>query len=150
MVLESSLNLKKVTPAAARRILEEGAGQKRRLLSHLDLGAGSGSETRVRFFLQKRRFPVRSQVFLPEVGYVDLLVGRSLVVECDSHAHHSDPENDRRRDMAARRSGYTVIRLSYAHIHVTWDRTQEFLLQVLRSRRHLRSPQPLPQLVRFR
>ena len=102
--------------------------------------AQSGSETRVRLLFVRRRVPVRAQAEIDGVGFVDLLVGDSLIVECDSQAHHGETnyENDRRRDLAARGLGYTTLRLSYQQIWKKWPATQQSLIHELRKRRHLR------------
>ncbi len=65
----------------------------------------------VRLFFVRRRVPVRAQAEIDGVGFVDLLVGDSLIVECDSQAHHGETnyENDRRRDLAARDLGFTTL-----------------------------------------
>ncbi|MDO5619210.1 type IV toxin-antitoxin system AbiEi family antitoxin domain-containing protein [Kocuria sp.] len=118
---------------------------KRHALAHFTPGAGSGSETRVRYFLQQRRFKVRSQVHIPGVGHVDLLVGQSLIIECDSKQHHAPQERyrvDRVRDLAARDLGYNTMRLSYEQIWYTWPQTQRSLLAEVASGRHRRPPLP--------
>lgn len=143
MVLESAVNLKKVTHTVAQEIAASGSVKKQRLLSHVDRGAGSGSETRVRLFIQQHRFSVRSQVTIEDVGRVDMLVGKSLIIECDSKAHHTDPTEDRRRDLAAIRQGYFVLRLSFGQVHDDWPNTRLVLLKLLRLGRHRLAPVPL-------
>lgn len=142
MVMESAVQQRAITRSSAEVILA-GAGQKKReTLQFFDPNAASGSETRVRLFLQQRRFPVTTQAHIPGLGWVDLLVGRSLILECDSAAHHSDPAEDRRRDLVALSLGYRPIRLSYGQIHHTWPHTQETLLAILHTRKHLELPRP--------
>lgn len=79
---------------------------------------------------------------LPGVGRVDFLVAKSLIFECDSRTHHQYREEDYRRDMAARALGYTPIRFSYRQLFDDWTDTQEYLLRLLRTRQHQRSPRP--------
>lgn len=140
MVLESAVNGGKLPVSDARAIIAGMPEHKRRSLDFFDPRAMSGSETRVRLFLQQHRFPVRPQVFVPGSGYVDLLVGRSLIIECDSVAHHSDPTLDRDRDLNNRLLGYDSLRLSYPQIHQSWPQTSAMLLSVLRTRHHLKPP----------
>ncbi len=105
--------------------------------------AESGSETRVRLFLQQLNIPVAAQAVIDGVGRVDLLVGNNLIIECDSDEHHRSKEahhKDRTRDLAARDLGYQTIRLSYRQIWFDWDATRESLLTTIRTRRHLRGP----------
>lgn len=75
---------------------------------------------------------------IPSVGHVDLLVRDSFIIECDSAAHHTYSNEDRRRDLAAIGLGYEVLRLSYAQVHQEWPQTRELLLSVLRNARRIR------------
>lgn len=139
IVLESALNLKLVTRADVRRLLLPYLTRGDAIGRHLSC-AESGSETRVRLFLQQRQVRVRPQVAIAGVGRVDLLVGRSLIIECDSQAHHSgatDYENDRARDLAARDLGYDTMRLSYRQIWRQWPSTMESILRQVHRQEHL-------------
>lgn len=145
VVLESAVNLELVAPADARALINAAPVRKRRALEHFQLGAQSGSETRLRLFFQQRRVKVKSQAFIPGVGRVDMLVGRSWIVEADSHAHHSagfNIEVDRDRDLNAWELGYERTRFTYQQIWWSWERTQQALLAGLASKRHLRPPKP--------
>ena len=146
VVLESAVNGGQLDEAEARHLLAHAPHRSRRAAQYFSPGAQSGSETRVRLFFQRNRVPVQSQVFIPGVGRVDLLVGRSWIIEADSAAHHSSPRDvavDTGRDLHARELGYDRDRLSFEQIWDTWDSTQDFLLARLRTRRHLRPPVPL-------
>lgn len=95
----------------------------------------------MRNFLQSRQVSVQPQVFIPQLGRVDLLVGTSLIIECDSQEFHSQPLNvaeDRRRDQVALRLGYTVVRLSYRDVWFQWEKTQEYISNLLKKRVHRR------------
>ena len=142
MVLESAVNGGRLHAAEARAMISAATQRNRRVLDFFDPAAESGSETRVRLFLRRHRFPVQSQVLIPGVGRVDLLVGRSLILECDSVAHHSDPTADRRRDLDSYALGFDTRRLSYEQVHVSWNSTQQALLSQLRSGHHLRPALP--------
>lgn len=145
IVIESALNLKKCTRTSMVNLLNDRGVKGARILNHLD-HAESGSETRVRLFLQSRRIPVTSQAHIPGIGRVDLLVGRRLILECDSGAYHSPYDRyllDRRRDVTARMLGYDVLRLSYEQIWTTWAETQHILSALVRQRRHHYEPRPL-------
>lgn len=145
IVVESALNLGLIREADARELIAAAPVAKRGGLAHFMPGAGSGSETRVRYFLQQRRFRVRPQVFIAGVGRVDLLVGRSLIIECDSQRHHSSPDRyrvDRSRDLSSRDLGYSTMRLSYDQIWYQWERTQRSLLAELSTGNHRRAPIP--------
>jgi len=74
---------------------------------------------------------------------VDLLVGESLIIECDSHAHHTGETNyrgDRRRDLSATADDYRVVRLTWEQCFLTWPTTTSLLFTQLRTRRYLRPP----------
>lgn len=142
MVLESAIDRQLISMASAEALTATASLRKQSTLQFLDAGAGSGTETRVRLFLQRRQFHVRTQVWIPGVGRVDMIVGRSLILECDSRAHHSDPEEDRRRDLAARLLGYDTLRLSYRQVFREWEETKLTLREVLSTGAHLRPPQP--------
>ncbi|MGX9294021.1 endonuclease domain-containing protein [Tsukamurella paurometabola] len=117
-VLDSILHRKLMQPAELAGVLREAPRRVHRALAAVDGSADSGTETRVRLHVRRKRLEYRTQVFLPGVGYVDILVGRSLVIECDSEEHHSGQaiEADRERDLALHILGFEVLRLSYQQV----------------------------------
>lgn len=144
IVLESAIHLRRITEEEAAALLGRHGRSARRLVKHLD-AAESGSETRVRYFLRRRRVGVSSQVWVTPHDRVDLRVGKSLVLECDSAAHHSSQssyEADRERDTRLRALGYDVWRLSYRQIWMQWEATQLDLLHEIARRRHANPPHP--------
>lgn len=146
VVLESAVDKKLLHEADARHLLTGVSSRNRVLDQRFSASAQSGSETRLRLFFARLRVPVRPQAFIAGIGHVDLLVGRSWIIEADSQAHHSAPRDvdvDCARDLTARRLGYARDRLSYKQIWLTWASTQEWLLVMLRTRKHLRPPAPL-------
>lgn len=85
----------------------------RRLRALLDPSSESGAETLVRLILRTIGCRFETQVVVAGVGRVDFLVEGWLIIECDSHAHHSDwvaLKRDKRRDLAAAAQGYTTVR----------------------------------------
>lgn len=146
VVLESGVNSGLVHEADARQLLSTVPLREPRKAHHFSPLAQSGSETRLRLFFQGLGVPVRPQAFIAGVGHVDLLVGRSWIVEADSAAHHSAPRDvavDCDRDLVARELGYARDRLSYEQIWLTWDRTKASLAATVRTRRHLVPPRSL-------
>lgn len=146
ITLESALNQQLITEDDLPDLTTKAPIKNRKILARACSTAQSGSETRVRNFLQSNRVQVNTQVAIPSIGYVDLLVGESLIIECDSRAHHTssaDYHSDRVRDARATLLGYTVIRLSYEQIWNEWEQTQTYLLQVIRTGAHRRPPTPL-------
>lgn len=79
----------------------------------VDPRSESGAETLMRLILRTLGCTVDVQVQIPGVGRVDFVVDGWLIIECDSEAHHSGwqaQKRDRRRDLAAAERGYTTIR----------------------------------------
>lgn len=109
-----------------------------RLARWCDPASQSGTESIVRVGLHRRGIKARSQVRIEGVGYVDLLVGDRLVVECDSAAFHDgyQSERDYERDQELLRRGYLVLRLKYRHVIYEWDRVEALVLDIVQSRRH--------------
>lgn len=86
----------------------------RRLRRLLDPRAESGPESLVRLMLRALGCSFECQVTIPGVGRVDFLVDGWLIIECDSAAHHSSwdaQRRDRRRDAAAAQRGLATLRV---------------------------------------
>ncbi len=143
IVLESACNLGVVSERTAQGLIEECPPRRARQLARFDPRAESGTETRVRLFLARRGYRVRPQVQIEGVGRVDLLVGESLIIECDSRAHHTGElsyRGDRARDLVATAAGHRVVRLTWEQCFLTWPTTTTLLLTHLRRRQYLRPP----------
>lgn len=97
--------------------------------------AESGTETLVRLRLRRLGIRLRTQVVIPGVGRVDMLIGKKLVVEVDSRAHHTGEEryrSDRERDLRLMALGYRVIRVTYEQVMFDWPSTEILLRQAIR------------------
>ena len=152
IAIESALNQGVVDVAWVEAMLERLPQRQRRALSHFSAGSESGSETRVAQSMRKKRLPVYQQVplFPNEHQRVDMVVGKSWVLECDSAGHHSDIrkyERDRERDLYLESLGFQVTRLSYKQVWSEWDTTQERLRSIISQRRYLRPAQIDPEQV---
>lgn len=121
-----------------REILSDAPLHVTRLLDFVDPLAGSGTESLVRFRLQYARIKVRSQQYIPGIGRVDLLVGDRLIIECDSTEYHSGPQRleDNRRDRAATRGDYRVMRVDYSEVIGNWPAILAEILDIVRTGRH--------------
>ncbi|WP_432507167.1 DUF559 domain-containing protein [Kineococcus arenarius] len=120
--------------AAARDALHPSDPRRKHLLL-VDPLAMSPLESLVRVHLVTAGLRVRSQVHLPGVGRVDLLVDGWLAVELDGHAYHSREgayREDRRRDRAALRQGVVVLRFTYEDVVRRGSRIAEDVQRVLR------------------
>lgn len=119
-------------PRAVARVLARASGD-----------AQSGTESKIRLFLQLHNVTVTPQVKIPGIGYVDNLAGRRWILESDSREHHTGEETyakDRARDLRALELGYFTTRLTHWMIFSGWRRTSQTLLRVIRSGRHLEDP----------
>ena len=95
----------------------------------------SGAETLLRLMLRSLGCHIDVQVKLRGVGRVDFIVDGWLVIECDSEAHHSGwdkQKRDRRRDVAAARLGYSTIRVLAEDIMYHREKTLTALKEVVR------------------
>jgi very-short-patch-repair endonuclease len=89
---------------------------RRRLLDLVDRRAESGLESIVRVIAIEFGLRVRSQVVIPGVGRVDLVVEDWIVVETDGAAFHDQAlsSRDRLRDARLIASGRSVVRPGYS------------------------------------
>ena len=144
--LESAVNLRFLTSAEAKELIDSAPARSASVLAGFDPRAESGSETRVRSWFYGRRVPVEPQAVIDGLGRVDMLVGNRLILECDSDAQHTGVHiaPDRQREQVAAELGYFMIRLSYQQIWDRWDETVEYLTRVIRSKQHRQSLKALP------
>lgn len=142
ILLESALEKRCISRPQVEEVLAALPVDISRQLSRVRSDAGSGTETRVRWWLESLHVHVRAQVLVLPWARVDMLVGKNWVIECDSHRFHelaSQYSLDRERDLALRAQGFTVTRLTYEQVFRDWERTSASLLQILRRREHRRS-----------
>ncbi len=141
VVIESALNLRKVSKAWVEAMLDRLPPSKAAKLRNFRIGSESGTETRVAHYFRRRGFEVRQQVQLTPAYRVDAVVGESLILESDSLAHHGSEKayvNDRARAGALEELGYNVINLSYEQVWDHWDDTKRMLNSLIVQRKHLR------------
>ena len=87
----------------------------RRILDLLDPHSGSILETVARYHLRQAGFQVASQVYIPGVGRLDLMVDGALGIEADGRQYHSDRrefEEDRRRWNLLTTRGVPILRVT--------------------------------------
>ncbi|WP_461004634.1 DUF559 domain-containing protein [Trueperella pyogenes] len=146
VVIESALNLGKMSVSDVECMLKTIPKSRARCLRKFQTTSQSGSETRVAHFLRGRGLKVVQQ-FSPIPGwFVDMLVGNSWILECDSAAHHAGKEafaRDRQRDLLLKEMGFDVTRLSYWQIWEDWENTKNALTRILRRRNYRHWPEPL-------
>lgn len=143
-VLDSLLHAKECTVEELAHWLRHTPSRIASLLDHTDV-AESGTESLVRFRLRQLGLPVRPQVWILDVGRVDLVVGERFVIECDSVGHHDSPgafHNDRERDLALAQQDYERLRLTYHQIVDDWDRALQAIMTIVSTGAHLRKRTP--------
>ena len=139
IVLESALNQRLISEDEAGELVGHVSLRKQRAIGRLDRRSMSGTETRVRRFLERLGVQVVPRFEVAGVGVVDMLVGDRLVLECDSREHHTGRQNyanDRRRDQRLAALGYLVVRLTYEDVMVGWLPTQGLLRGLVAAKVH--------------
>ncbi|WP_434995093.1 endonuclease domain-containing protein [Arthrobacter sp. Ld5] len=93
------------------------AAALRRILDLLDPHSESILETVARYHLRRAGYQVASQVHVPGVGRLDLMVDGILGIEADGRQYHSGQgefEEDRRRWNLLTTRGVPVLRVTHA------------------------------------
>jgi very-short-patch-repair endonuclease len=138
IALDSALNLGELRPHQLADLAMSMVPHRRWSLALCDGRSQSGLETLMRLFLVRQRIRVRSQVRLPRVGRVDLLVGDRLVLELDGEEFHTGLafEEDRRRDFELVQQGYLVLRITYRMLMRNRAWVEEGILALVRRNEH--------------
>ncbi|KXO88085.1 hypothetical protein AXK56_11935 [Tsukamurella pulmonis] len=145
-VFDSVLHRRLLQPGELTGLFRSGPRRVHRALLAVDGAAESGTETRVRLHVRRERLDHRTQVFIPGVGRVDLLVGKSLVIECDSEEHHGGEaiETDRERDLTLATLGFAVLRVSYDQVFHQFPKVAAGLARKIADGDHLRTTDYVP------
>lgn len=136
VVLDSAMNQKLIEMADATTLVRDSKHARLHLDQRCEPESESGLETMTRLRLRARHIKVRVQVVIAGIGRVDLLVGKSLVIECDGESSHQAFDADRERDRRLRALGFQVVRLSYKHVMYDWNAAEQDLLAIIRRREH--------------
>ena len=143
VVLDSILHTRLRTHADLHALLDGHSRRTARLVALADAGSESVLESVVRHRLASRGIAVQTQVRIPGLGRVDMLLGKSLLLETDGFEFHADRESfreDRRRDRVALTLGYSVIRLTWEQVFSGWSKVMADISAIVSTRRHLRPP----------
>lgn len=144
--IDSAIQLRRITREELRMLLEALPRRLHGIEREIDGLAMAGTETHMRLALRRAGYQVRSQVRLPGIGIVDLLVDDWLIVELDSRKYHGGADNQLRDRV---RDGNAVI-TSYGHERFLWEQVRESMdwcLDVVEHR--LRDGRPLRALNRM-
>jgi very-short-patch-repair endonuclease len=120
VMIDSALRLQQVNVEhLCRQLQGPGSVRQRGTLRLADPQSGSCIETVARVAFVAAGFTVRCQVFISDVGRVDLLIDGWLVVEIDGYGYHSSREqfrNDRRRANMLAEKGFVLLRFSFEDV----------------------------------
>ncbi|AND17097.1 DUF559 domain-containing protein [Rathayibacter tritici] len=133
-VIDSCLRLRLISPTALADVLSRLPRRLSCVARLTDPRAGSGPESVTRVGLTLAGIECESQVEIPGVGRVDLVIDDWAIIEVDGRQWHDDAtsfERDRHRDRAAAALGYTTIRLTYSDVMHHWPATLASIRAVL-------------------
>ena len=131
VIAESAVVVKGVTLAELRqRLAGRNDARERRTVSRIVPQSQSIIECMARYWLRRAGFHVESQVNIPGMGHLDLMVDGRLGIETDGAGFHMDRasfEEDRRRWNVTTRLGIPTLVVSYA---LLLNRPEEFIAMV--------------------
>lgn len=136
VALESMLEKRMLAPEDLAELRAACPLRLHALLAFACDNSGSGLETLARWRLHLIGIEACAQVHVPGVGRVDLLIGRSLIVELDGRSTH-EFEQDRRRDLHAAIDGYVTLRFSATQILTAWPEVERAILAAIERGLHL-------------
>lgn len=138
-VCDSALNKdRRMTIVDLQREMGVVPSRVRDMMEKCDARSQSGTETLTRLRLRAAGFIVHVQPDIPDVGWVDLRIGR-LLIECDSEGHHTslaNYKNDRRRDRNAMKGRWLTMRITYDDVLYGWDDVLADVRFIARTGRH--------------
>ncbi len=137
VVAESALHRRLLSAAGLSALVEILPSHVRPLLGRASALSESGTETVFAHRMAGLGVIVEQQVVIPGVGRVDGLIGRRLIVELDSVAHHADATRDRERDAAASVLGYRVLRFMRSQVMEQWPVVRASVLAAIARGDHL-------------
>lgn len=130
---DSALHLGLLSPRQVARSIRGASAGAARSVRRVDV-ADSGTESLVRQRLRGKRVRVRTQVRIDGVGRVDMVLGRRVVLEVDSRAHHTEADSyqrDRLRDLKLLARGFVVIRVTWEQVMFGWADVEPLILTAL-------------------
>ena len=140
VIAESAVVLKGVPVSALRqRLSGRNDARERRIVAGIVPQSQSVIECMARYLLRRVGFHVESQVNVPGMGHLDLMVDGKLGIETDGAGFHMDRasfEEDRRRWNMTTRRGIPTLVVSYPLLR---NRPDEFIAMVRSTLRKLSS-----------
>jgi hypothetical protein len=131
VIAESAVVLKDLSISTLRqRLSGRNDGRERRIVAGIVPQSQSIIECMARYLLRRAGFHVESQVNVPGMGHLDLMVDGRLGIETDGAGFHMDRasfEEDRRRWNTTTRRGIPTLVVSYPLLR---NRPDEFIAMV--------------------
>ena len=136
-IVESAIALKRLSMTAVRaRLGGRSDAHERRILSMVVPHSQSLLECLARYHLRQAGFHVESQVDVPGMGHLDLMVDGRLGIETDGAEFHMDKhsfEEDRRRWNVTTRLGIPTLAVSYSLVRFRPAEFVALVRETLRS-----------------
>lgn len=138
--VDSALHLNLLRASELSTLRRLAAPQCRRLIDLVDARADSGIETIERVIAHDLGFRVRSQVRVPGVGRVDLVIEDWVAVETDGSEFHDTAlsPRDRRRDALLAARGMTALRPGYSLIVFDREAAAQQLIGAVAAHRRVK------------
>ncbi|MDR7082328.1 hypothetical protein J2X01_001616 [Arthrobacter ginsengisoli] len=131
VIAEAAVVLKGLSlPELRQRLAGRNDMRQRRIVARIVPQSQSIIECMARYWLRRAGFHVESQVNIPGMGHVDLMVDGRLGIETDGAGFHMDRasfEEDRRRWNVTTRRGIPTLVVSYP---LLLNRPEEFIAMV--------------------
>jgi hypothetical protein len=131
IIAESAVVLKGLPLSSMRRRFDgRNDSRERRIVSAIVPQSQSLIECLARFLLRRAGFHVESQVNVPGLGHLDLMVDGRLGIETDGAEFHMDRasfEEDRRRWNVTTRRGIPTLVVTYPLLR---DHPEDFIIMV--------------------
>ncbi|MCB5273300.1 hypothetical protein BJG92_00819 [Arthrobacter sp. SO5] len=141
VIAESAVAVKGLPLSALRqRLAGRNDMRSRRMVARIVPQSQSIIECMARYWLRRAGFHVESQVNVPGMGHIDLMVDGRLGIETDGAGFHMDRtsfEEDRRRWNVATRRGIPTLVVSYS---LLLNRPEEFIAMVREALNKLSVP----------
>jgi very-short-patch-repair endonuclease len=140
VTLESALRLGRIDAKGLQWLRTHTNAAGREAIAYARRDADSGLESLLRWRLRRLGLQIRSQVRIPSVGVVDLLIGDRLIIEADGKDNHDDEAKRHRdlvRDANAASWGFITLRFDYALIVHDWETVELAILAAVDRGLHL-------------
>lgn len=140
VALESALHQRRLHARQLGVIVRRIPARWRWLVAFARTDAESGLESLTRLRLAEHGIEARTQVVVPGVGRVDLVIGDRLIIELDGRQNHADASrrhNDLVRDAIAAGLGFETLRFDYAMVMHDWPTVLGTVLAKVDAGAHL-------------